>query len=252
MRSVGIALGGGVVLGAAHIGVLKAIEEHGLEIKYLSGTSIGALVAALYAFGHSTNEIERISLKMKWIDVAKLSLSKYGLLSNEKLGKLIRRHIGEKDIRDAAIPFSMVATDIETGEKVIINEGRVDKAIMASTCVPGLFKPVEFGDRMLVDGGVVENVPIQTARDHIDLEIIGVDLNARQNFERPGHVVDVILNSYHIISRNSTKAQTKEADLLVEPDLSKFNGSDPKQVPDLIQTGYEAGMRALADWTNNC
>ena len=146
---IGLALGGGAVLGAAHVGVLRAMEEFDIEINYITGTSIGAFVAAFVAFGKKWPEIEEIASELKWMDITGVTLSKYGLLSNEKLGNLIIKHIGDKNIEDAEIPLAMIATDIETGEKVILDKGPVAEAAMASTCIPGIFKPVEINVKCL-------------------------------------------------------------------------------------------------------
>lgn len=159
-KKIALALGGGSVLGAVHVGILKAFEEHGIEIKALSGTSAGAIVASLYAFGIGAKEIEKIVLEFEWKNLSSLTLSKYGILSNEKIGEMIKRNIGEKNIEDAKIPLSMVAIDITTGEKVVLDKGSVSDAVMASTCVPGIFIPIEIGGRLLVDGGIIENIPL--------------------------------------------------------------------------------------------
>lgn len=119
MKKIGLALGGGAVLGAAHVGVLKAIEEFDIEISYIAGTSIGAFVAAFCAFGKTPAEIEEIALKLTWMDISGISLFKNGLLSNEKLGDLISEHIGDKKIENAKIPLAMIATDISSGKKVV-------------------------------------------------------------------------------------------------------------------------------------
>ncbi|MCA1747365.1 MAG: patatin-like phospholipase family protein, partial [Bacteroidales bacterium] len=185
MKKIGLALGGGAVLGAAHVGVLRAIKEKEIEIEFVAGTSIGAFVAAFFAFGKKWEDIHEIAADLKWLDISQIALSKFGLLSNDKMGELIAEHIGKKKIKDAEIPLAMVATDIAKGEKVVLDKGSVADAVMASTAIPGIFNPVEIGKKMLVDGGVVENVPIRTTRDLGAKYIIGVDLNAQDNIEKP-------------------------------------------------------------------
>ena len=179
INNTGLALGGGAVLGAAHVGVLKAIEEANIKIDCVAGTSIAAFIAALYAFGKTISEIEVIGRELKWIDIAEVTLSRYALLSNEKLGELVEEHIGDKNIEDAHIPLSIVACDAASGEKVILDKGPVTDAVMASACIPGIFKPIVIDNRMLIDGGVVENVPITTLKGLGAEFVIGVDLNAK-------------------------------------------------------------------------
>ncbi|WP_109829672.1 patatin-like phospholipase family protein [Reichenbachiella versicolor] len=123
MKKVGLALGGGAVLGAAHIGVIKALEEADIEVVKITGTSIGAFVASLYAFGKSCEEMEKIGLDLDWADIAKVKLSKNALFSNEKLGKLVSQYIGDRKIEESNIPLSLVATDVTNGEKVMLNKG---------------------------------------------------------------------------------------------------------------------------------
>jgi len=245
MKDIGLALGGGAVLGAAHIGVLRAIDEFDIKIKYISGTSIGAFAAAFFAFGKNWNEIKQIASELKWIDITKISLSRYGLLSNEKLGKLILEHIGDKNIQDSDIPLTMIATDVTSGEKMILDKGPVAEAVMASTCIPGIFKPIEKNGRMLVDGGIVENVPINTVKGMGAEYVIGIDLNAKHKYDKPDNILDVIINSFHHLMKGSVKLQKEDADLLIEPDLAAFNRSGMSQVDKLMEKGYEDSKKAL-------
>ena len=250
MKKKGLALGGGAVLGAAHVGVLRAIEEYNIKTEYIAGTSIGAFVAAFYAFGKNWMEIKDIASELKWIDITGISLSRFGLLSNEKLGKLIEEHIGDKNIEDSNIPLAIIATDAANGEKVILDKGSVANAVMASTCIPGIFKPVEKDEKMLVDGGIVENVPINTLREMGAEFVIGVDLNAQHTYKKPDNILDVILNSFHFILKQSVKFQTEDADLLIKPDLSTFNRSDMGQVEELMEKGYEDAKKTLEEIDN--
>ena len=245
MKETGLALGGGAVLGAAHVGTLRAIDELDIKIKYIAGTSIGAFVAAFFAFGKNWKEIEEIASELKWIDITGISLSRYGLLSNEKLGELIIEHIGDKNIEDADIPLAMIATDVTSGEKVVLDKGSVADAVMASTCIPGIFQPVEINRKMLVDGGIVENVPINTVRKMGAEFVIGVDLNAKHTYDKPDNIIDVMINSFHFLIQQSDKLQTEDADLLIQPDLSKFNRSDMDQVEGLMKKGYEDSKKTL-------
>ncbi|MCW3785757.1 patatin-like phospholipase family protein [Plebeiibacterium sediminum] len=243
--NIGLALGGGAVLGAAHVGVLRAMEEFDIKVKYITGTSIGAFVAAFVAFGKTWDEIEQIASELKWMDITRVTLSKYGLLSNEKLGNLIIKHIGDKNIEDADIPLAMIATNIETGEKVILDKGSVAEAAMASTCIPGIFKPVEINGNMLVDGGIVENVPINTVKNMGADFVIGVDLNAKHSYKKPDNIIDVLLNSFHFIMKHSVKHQTEYAHMLIEPNLAGYNMADMDQVQDLMKKGYSDAKKAF-------
>ncbi len=225
--------------GAAHIGVLRALEEFNIPISYVAGTSIGAFVAAFVAFGKDWRQIQEIALDLNWLDVSALSLSTYALLSNQKLGKIIEEHLGKVTFADAEIPLAMVATDITKGEKVVISEGEVAKAAMASTCIPGVFVPVEMDGRLLVDGGIMDNVPVSTVMDMGADYVIGVDLIAKHNNRRPSNIVEVLLNTFDFTLINATRLRAKNADLLIAPDLSEFSKVRTSQIKPLIEKGYQ-------------
>ncbi len=244
-KKTGLALGGGAVLGAVHVGVLKALEEKEVTIDCISGTSIGAFVAALYAFRVSTDVIEKISKDLRWLDITEVSLSKFGLLSNEKFGELLVEHIGEKNIEDADIPLRIIATDISSGERVILDKGNLADAVRASACIPGIFRPIEIDGRMLVDGGIVENVPVTPLLEMGADKIIAVQLLVHQAAQKPEHIIEVLLNTFEFMISNISKPYLKDVDLLIKPDLSEFDKVDTDQIKDLIVKGYEEARSQL-------
>ncbi|MGM0428432.1 MAG: patatin-like phospholipase family protein [Thermodesulfobacteriota bacterium] len=244
-KKIGLALGGGAVLGAAHIGVLKAIDELNIPVHFLSGTSIGAFISAFYGFGKSWEEIESFTKDLNWLDLTGLSIPKLGLLSNKKLGDVIKKSIGDVNIEDAEIPIAMVATDITSGEKVILSKGDVEIAVMASTCIPGIFIPVEIDNRLLVDGGIVENVPVTPLKKMGADFIISVDLNAEHPYKKPENIVEVLLRTFDFTLKAATKLQTEKVDIQIKPDLSQFNMVDMNQADELIHIGYVEAKKAL-------
>lgn len=247
-QKIGLALGGGAVLGAAHIGVLRAIEEMGIEIDFIAGTSIGALVAGLYAFGLDSYDIEKIALDLNWLDISGLSFSTMGLLSNRRMGDLIRNNIGDVSLENAKIPVAMITADIETMEKLILTRGKVGTAAMASTCIPGIFTPVELNGRLLVDGGIAENVPISPLIDMGAEIIIGVDLHSEHRNKRPNNLIEVLLRTFSFTSSMVTSYQTRAADIMINPNLSEFNVVDINQTPALINKGYNEAKRILKEY----
>ncbi|MDX1403029.1 MAG: patatin-like phospholipase family protein [Woeseiaceae bacterium] len=246
-KAIGLALGGGAILGAAHIGVLKAIEERDIDLCCISGTSIGAFIAALFAFGIKPKEIEEIVVDLDWLDVSSLSLSRFGLLSNDKLGKSFEDAVGDVQFDDAKTSLAVVATDISDCQKVVLTEGKVAEAVMASACVPGLFTPVEIDGRMLVDGGLVENVPISPLKDMDANFVIGVDLNVKRTYRKPEDVIDVLSNALDIAIDNATRIQTEESDVLIAPELSAYSRTDTDRISELIDEGYQAACECLDD-----
>ena len=244
-KKVGLALGGGAVLGAAHVGVLKAIDELGISIEYVAGTSAGALIASLFAFKNNWQKIEKIILDMNWFDISELTLSKFGLLSNEKIRDIIIDNIGDVDIDDSKIPLNIIATDICSGEKVIMKSDNLADAVKASTCIPGIFTPVEIKNKLLVDGGVVENVPLHSLKNMGAEMLIGVDLNAGHAVKKPSNIVELLLNTFDFALMSATKLQTEKENIIIKPDLSKFNVIDNAQVADLIDQGYNDSIKVL-------
>lgn len=241
-----MALGGGAVLGTAHIGVLKALQEANVEISFISGTSIGSLVGVLYAFGIPVEDIENIANRLGWRDITKPSVSKFGLLSNAKLKETLKKYIGNKRIEGAKVPFSAVATDVSTGQKVVLNSGNVADAVMASTCIPGLFVPVEINHQLLIDGGIVENVPVHTVRNMGAGFTIAVDLGSSLANTKPTNVVDVLLNSFHFTMQQAVQKQLEEADVVMQPNLAEFSMVNTNQTSALIREGYQEAKRCLA------
>lgn len=245
-QTIGLALGGGAVLGAAHIGAMRAIKELDLEVEAIAGTSIGAMIGALYACGNDFSLIEDIAMDLTWTDITGFSFSRFGLFSNDKIREFLAEKVGEgATFEDVSMPLSIVATNITTGEKVVLQSGNLADAVMASTCLPGIYKPVEINGELLVDGGIVENVPISPLQKMGSSPIVAIDLNASQTYERPGNMIDVLVNSFHFMMKTAAKEQTRDADILIQPDLSEFNYVDSSQTQDLIKTGYEETKRAL-------
>lgn len=238
--SVGLALGGGAAKGIAHIGVLRAFEEEGVRVSYLSGTSIGALVAAYYAFGKNTDEILAIGEQLSFKRMTSFSLLKRGgFFTTDAIQEMIVDDLGDVNIEDAHIPLAICTTDIETGEQVVIEKGNLAAAVCASVAVPGIFSPVEIDGRKLVDGGLIENVPVSLAEDLGAGIVIGVDLNAVKRYPEPNNMIDVLGNAIDICMDLKTRDQLKEADIVVSLDLTSYSRSDNTDCIDqLVMEGY--------------
>tara|TARA_R110001592_G_scaffold175308_1_gene414328 strand:+ start:11060 stop:11956 length:897 start_codon:yes stop_codon:yes gene_type:complete len=245
-RRIGLALGGGAAKGIAHIGVLKAIEENGLEIEYISGTSIGALVASYYAFGKDIDTLEHISSEMSFTSLIGFKLQKQGIFSTKSIKEMVERDLGEVYIEQARIPLAICATDIATGEQVILREGKLADAICASMAVPGVFIPVEINGKTLVDGGITENVPISVL-DKMGAGItIAVDLNGCPHYQNPKDIIAIMGNAIDIAIDLRTKEQLKKADLVLSMDLAHFSRlGNEQEFVELIELGYEGMQKKL-------
>ena len=247
MTEVGLALSGGAVLGTAHIGVLQALDDAGIRVTHLTGSSMGALVAAFYAFGLSGKQIEGIAGDLRWPDVTRFSPSKLGLLSQKKLRDTFRKHLGEVRIEDADIRLALIATDIGTGEKVVMTEGDLATAACASACFPGVFIPVERDGKLLVDGGLTESLPLSPLRRWGVDRIVAVDVYMGRTLHRPRNLMELLGNTADIILGNMSRAEAAVADLLITPDLQGFSRTDLKDTPLLISQGYAAAAEVLGE-----
>lgn len=176
---IGLALGSGSARGLSHIGVIRALEEAGIKIDCIAGTSIGALIGCVYASG-KLDALEKVSLDFDWKKIAyffDVVFPKSGLIDGNKVTDFVREYIHAETIEHLSLPFQAVATDIETGKEVWINHGDVIEAVRASLSVPGIFTPVRKNGQILVDGGLVNPVPVTTARSMGADFIIAVDIN---------------------------------------------------------------------------
>lgn len=236
---IGLALGGGSAKGIAHIGVLRAFEEEGVKISYLSGTSIGSLVASYYAFGKSVDDIWDVGKKLSLQKVVNFGLQKKGFFTTDSIRQMIHKDLGKVNIEDAKIPLAICTTDITTGERIVFTEGDLASAVCASVAVPGLFAPVEIAGRMLVDGGITENVPISAVEDMGAGIVVAIDLNGFKIYNKPKDVMGVIGNAIDISIDLNTKRQLKRADIVLSLDLSNYNRLDNSdRAKELYNEGY--------------
>jgi NTE family protein len=167
-RKIGLALGSGAARGLAHIGVLKVLSANQIPIDFIAGSSIGALIGALYVSGLSIDQMEEVACNVDWKLTAQLftpTLPYAGLVEGKRIRHFLGSLIGDKNFEDAKLPFAVVATDVLTGEEIIIKNGSLIEAVRASISIPGIFTPVVYQNRFLVDGGVVNPVPVDVVRD---------------------------------------------------------------------------------------
>lgn len=175
-RQIGLALGGGGGKGSAHIGILAALEALRVPIDVVAGTSIGGLVAALYAVGYRPYQIEQWFQRATMRRIVDRDPSNSGFIGTRKIELLLREALGTRTFADARMPLALVAVDIVRGSEVVMRDGPLVDAVLASIAIPGLFPPVPRGEQVLVDGGVLNNVPVDVAQMLGAQHVIGVDL----------------------------------------------------------------------------
>ena len=255
-RHVGLALGGGVARGLAHIGVLEVLEEHHIPIDFIAGTSVGALVGGLYAAGLSAQRLRALLDNFSWgtistlsrpsLSLSSLNLSlrglPMGLLNMDRMITWIEQVLGGPVTFDQLnIPFAAVATDIVTGEMVVMNDGELSLAIRASCSVPGVFTPCRRNGRLLVDGAVVNNLPTQVLRMMGAEYVIAVNLlpDPGGRIKEPETILELSLISLYTLVR-ATQGYGLQADCLIEPDVNSYSMVDLGHAQELIELGRAA------------
>lgn len=243
----GIALGGGAVKGAVHIGILKALVEGDLRPDFISGTSIGAMVGTLFAFGKKPDEIAELAKGMNWLDITRTTFSRYGILTNKAVRSIMIDQIGDVNLEDSPIPLAIIAADVASGDRVVLKSGSAADAVMASTCIPGVFVPVEMGDRLLVDGGIVEQMPTSSLKSMGADFVLGIDLTGGQTLRRPSGIIDVLLNAIEISMSHQTRMHTRQADMVISLDVRQHGRPGEENVTQMVEEGYQAGKAKIEE-----
>jgi NTE family protein len=240
-RKIGLALGGGAARGFAHIGVLKVLEEQSVRVHCVAGTSAGSLIGSLFCAGLSWRELSELARDINWRDLVSPTWPTLGVVNPDKLEKTLNRVLQGRTFGELSIPFRAVAVDIETGEEVVLASGSVARAVRASCSIPGIFEPTEIAGRLLVDGGLLNNVPTDVLKEMGAEVLIGVDLNAdRLTRHRPENLLEVFYRSLHILIHNGAQKARRVADIMVEPPLEGFAYHDLSRSDQLIERGERA------------
>jgi len=260
-RKIGLALGSGAARGLAHIGVLEALEKEGVPIDLIAGTSAGAVVGALYAQGKGTGQIKSLVADLNWKRLASLvdlALPKTGFIAGRKIKNLLASAIGDIEFSDLKIPLSCIATDMRTGEEVVINQGPVLDAIRASISLPVVFTVAKWQGRYLIDGGLVNPVPVSVLkRMGADFTIavnVMTDISekAHRTAKKPGtavkepNIIHVIMQALHIATYSLVRASLEEADIVIEPQVAHIAAGDFHQAGEFILQGKIAAQDAMA------
>ncbi len=242
--SLGMALGGGFARGIAHIGVLKVLEQENIPVDYVAGTSVGAIIGALYCAGMTPSELEDMARTLRFSDFARWTLSRYGFCNSDRMVRLFARTLKKHTFEELTIPLSITATDFRTGEAVVFTKGTLVDPIRASCAYPGMFQPVEIDGRSYIDGMLAYGVPTTPLRRMGADRVIGVCLSANWSDARaPRHVFEVIGQCFSIAQSRLAESWSKDANLVIEPDVNGFTYDCFERAPELIAAG-ESAMRA--------
>ncbi len=248
MPAIGLALGGGFARGVAHIGVFKVLEEANIPLRCLAGTSVGAIMGAIYASGVSVREMEKIAALVRFKDFARWTLSRRGLASNDRMIPFFDKVLKVKTFEELKIPFAVVATDFATGEPVVFRSGPLIPAIRASCAYPGIFLPVEVNGRLMVDGLLAYSVPTPPLRQMGAERVIGSHLKAAWvGKDGPRHVLEIIGQCFSIAQTKMANHWKEEADVILEPDVAGFAFDDFQRAAELVRRGEQAARAALPE-----
>ena len=245
---VGLALGGGAARGLAHIGVLEVLEEEKIPIDYIAGTSAGAIAGGLYAAGITPAQMRTAAQGLNWLEIASFGIPKMGLFNFDKAAQWIEDLLMglPGSFEELSIPFAAVAADIVRGELIAINTGKLSAALRASASVPGIFNPTRLGDRLLVDGGTLNNLPVSVARRLGADYVIAVDLLPPGSVggKEPGNVMELTVTALYMLMR-STHNEGPEADRVIVPNIGHISLFDLGRREDLIEAGRAAAQLVI-------
>ena len=240
---IGLALGGGSVRGFAHFGVLTVLAEAGIPIDVVAGTSAGSIMGALYSAGMSLCQIEEYAQRMNWRRSAKPVLSANGLVTLSPLADWLEGILGKLHFEDLALPFACAATDLQSGEPIMLASGPLASAVQASCSVPGIITPVWRDGRLLCDGGITNNIPVSLARQLGADYVIGVDI-FEPTLQWPIGPLGRGLAAIEIMVEHAGGG-TKTADCLITPHLRGHSYIHFSNRQELIRLGQEATRQCL-------
>jgi len=243
---IGLALGGGFARGLAHIGVLKVLEEEGIPVDFIAGTSVGSVIGAAYASGISAKELEEIAGLVRFKHFSRWTFSRFGLFSNDKMSAFLGKMLRCKTFEELRIPLAVTATDIMTGAPAVFTSGNLVDPVRASCAYPGMFLPVNINGQLLVDGLLAHAVPAAPLRDMGAERVLAVYLSAHWVRERgPRHIFDLIGQCFSIAQQRMSSSWKPLCDLIVEPPIVEFAYDDFARATDLIKAGEAVTRAAL-------
>ncbi len=243
---VGLALGGGMARGCAHVGVLRELERNGIPIDLLAGTSVGSLIGGAYAAGMTPDQIENLAMTISWSDLGRPTVSLLGFYNSERTEDYVKKKFPITEFEKTRIPFGAVATDIQTGRMVVFTEGSMPLAIRASCAMPVFYTPVMVNGRMMVDGGLVGHIPASVARMMGADIVIAVDINSQHlPIPQPTNLFTIMSQSLSVMGRSAVSYIHADADLVIRPQIENVRPDDLSKAAEMIVAGEEAARRVI-------
>jgi len=243
---VGLALGGGVARGIAHVGVLRELEKNHIPVDLIAGTSVGSLVGGGYAAGLSPDQLERIAQTIRWSDLGRVTVSRLGFYNNARTEDYVRSVFPVDRFEKLRTPLGVVATDLQAGQMVVFTEGDLALAIRASCAIPCYFTPVLVNGRLMVDGGLVGHLPAAVARGMGADIVIAVDVNSQSlPIPPPTNIFTVMSQALSIMGRSTVSYLYQDADVVISPRVAHIKPDDLSKADEMIAAGEEAARRTL-------
>jgi NTE family protein len=247
---IALVLGGGAARGFAHVGVIRALEQEKIPLDLVVGTSVGSLIGAIYASDLNSFDLEWTAFQLEKDDLFDFgvmnAVTGMGLARGDKLEEWVKSHVKIANIENMKLPFAAVATDLNWGHKVVLDKGSVARAIRASAAIPGVFQPVQHQGKILVDGGVVDNIPISVAKAKGADLVIAVDISANLGNTNITNLLGVTLQATNIMFALNVEHAKKDADVLITPaGIGDIGMLDFTQKKRCMQAGIEATQKAM-------
>lgn len=252
-KKLGLALGSGGSRGAAHIGLLKALEEEGIKPYCIAGSSIGSVVGGAYASGMSVEEMQTLVCELKKWDLVSpnFSFTEKAIFDTKKIHNLLKKYLRKEKIEDFDIKFACVATDVLSGKEYVFTDGDAALAIEASSAIPAIFKPVKLGEKLLVDGGCVCRVPVREVKELGADVVIAMDVlkNTSEPVKKVSGLLNMVLRVFDIMdaqnSAHQARLNEKLCDLLLEPEIKGLSQHKVKDLPRAFGEGYALAKKNM-------
>lgn len=244
---IGLALGSGAAKGFAHIGVLKALEENDIKVDVIAGCSAGALIGGLYCSGLSPLELQKVAVEIETKDWVDLTIPKKGVIKGKKIERMLSKLTEDKNIEQLDREFIAVATNLRKSERYVFDSGSLNDAIRASISIPGVFEPVKHDGMLLVDGAVLDRVPVSILK-HRGLDfIIGVNLGFTDLDQDKANIFDIIIQSVELLTEQAMREKELDAQVIIKPNLRLIGPTRFDLAEESINIGYESTMEKVGE-----
>ncbi|GBC88462.1 putative NTE family protein [bacterium HR13] len=244
---VNLVLSGGAARGIAHIGVIKALVDMGFDIQSVSGVSAGALVGAFFCAGYSPEEMIKMVKSTEWIKVLRPKVPRYGFFSLSKAEKFLRRYLEVELIEDLEKSLYIGVLDIKSGKSFHFSSGELYPILLGSCALPGVFEPVRYGDYILIDGGVTNNLPVEPLLGKDGL-LVGVDVNPTNAVEKVRNVFHIIARSFLLAVRSNVEKRKELCHVVIEPELQNYSVIDIWKAEEIYMLGYQKTIEVMKNY----